>query len=285
MTQRSPQRLLWFPSVRPENRDCTTPAPSAFTLIELLVVIAIIAILAAMLLPALAAGKQRAQRLQCLNNQRQLAMAWILYAGDNDDWAAANGMCNPESTTNKLWVQGAFIHTGANTNVDYMLNPQYALFANYIKSGSIYVCPTDRYNVIVNGIAYPKLRTYSMNAYVGWKGDWDARLSQSYVIFQKTTRISAKMPQGVFLFQDVDPDSICWPFFGVQMQSDSFFNFPGSSHTQGTVVSYSDGHVESHRWKDSRTIHPRSANFHQHDEPSPGNVDLAWIRERTSVLK
>ena len=285
MTQRFTKPLLRFKIFRRENRSRTTLSSSAFTLVELLVVIAIIAILAAMLLPALASGKVRAKRIQCLNNQRQLAVSWVLYSGDNDDWLVSNGICDPESPANKLWVQGAFVHTAANTNVDYLLNPQYALFANYIKSRNVYLCPTDRDTVKVNNVIYPKLRSYALNAYVGWKGSWESRLSSSYVTFLKYGTLSSKMPQGLFTFMDVQPDSICWPFFGVQMQSDTYFNWPGASHSRGTEVSYADGHVEWHRWLDSRTLRPNSSNYHMHNDSVPGNVDLAWIRQRTTVPK
>ena len=86
-----------------------------------------------------------------------------------------------------------------------------------------------------------------------------------------------------FVFQDGHPNSICWPFFGVQMERDAFYNFPNSTHNGQGVLAFSDGHVERHRWVDPRTVEAKSAEYHSHFDKSPNNEDIYWLRSVTTV--
>jgi prepilin-type N-terminal cleavage/methylation domain-containing protein/prepilin-type processing-associated H-X9-DG protein len=263
-------------------------APS-FTLIELLVVVAIIAILASLLLPGLSKAKQQAHRIKCLNNQRQLAVTWVLYSGDYNETLVPNGAQQPGgSTQQKLWVLGDYHNfVPAFTNEVYLLDPRYAAFAPYLSTKDVYKCPSDKTTFVVSrGRPIPQVRSYSLNLYLAPTATMNNRISTRYRRFRKASDIPS--PAHTFAFMDLTPQNLCTPAFIVSMpgiDNNRFFHLPATHHNRGGVVSFADGHSEAHRWRDPRTFrYARAGTKIGHDVFSPNNPDLAWIQERTTVL-
>jgi len=266
---------------------------SAFTLIEVLAVIAIVGLLASLLMPALARAKGTARGLQCLNNTRQITLAWLMYAGDYDGMLPKNGYVPKGGDTNRLrWVQGYYNHNfGEFDLIDHnaLIGPAYSQLAPYLPGRGemrVYRCPSDRKTVTFFGRKFDTLRSYSMNWFVGWDGpggNWQP--TAGYQVYQRQSDLVRPGPAQTFLLIDVHPESICWPFFGVYQEKQSFMMFPASYHNNSASISFTDGHVETRRWRDPRTTekNPDAVSWHQHDQASPDNPDIVWLQQHASA--
>ncbi len=266
----------------------------AFTLIELLVVIAIIAILAAMLLPALSKAKIRAQGIQCMSNLKQLQVAWHLYALDNADKLPTSGYTAPVEPT--AWVDGWLDfrpNNPDNTNVAALQDPNRSKLAYVIRQVGVYKCPADQSAVTIGGQRIPRVRSMSMSQAFG-PGDWlDPAGFQAnprthkYRVYYKYSDIVNPGPAMCYVLLDEHPDSInAGGFANMMVESPAtvrIIDFPASYHNGAGGISFADAHAEIRKWVDPRTRPPiKYDGALPLNVPSPNNVDMMWLSDRTS---
>ncbi|MCP5520632.1 MAG: type II secretion system protein [Verrucomicrobiales bacterium] len=207
-----------------------------FTLIELLVVIAVIAILAGLLLPVLGRAKDAAHRTVCLNNLRQLQVAWQAYTDDHGKVPTQFGDYIERAQPGS-WIVG-----DANEDSDDYNLRRGTLFP-YTANTGIYKCPSDRSFMTNSSGHFPKNRTYSMSSGIKdrhIKLPSQVRRTASVMVFAEEMDVD----EGVLVL--LYPPKRRW----------AGNDYPAQNHRGVYDLSFVDGHVEAKRWVDPASAVP-----------------------------
>jgi prepilin-type N-terminal cleavage/methylation domain-containing protein/prepilin-type processing-associated H-X9-DG protein len=245
---------------------------NGFTLIELLVVIAIIAILMAVLMPALKRAREQGQRAACLSNLKQLQLAWILYADDNND-KVVNCEAGPEDSWRGAygppWVGQTWANDwgtgGQLPRDDQIKGIQDGALWPYVREIKLYECPTGYRG---------EMLTYAMMI------SSNGRSVDGSPQFKLRLKYPDPAHRLVFIDEGLSsPDA-----YATRYNEARWWDQPVTRHGDGTNFACADGHAEYHKWKGIETIQQGRDNERKwgaglYAPTTPDGVeDLQWVQ-------
>ena len=263
-----------------------------FNIVELIVTIAVMTVLIVTIGSALGSVRPNSLTAQCLNNLKQLAQAFLMYAEDNNGNLVPNrdGGNAGKSSPDAAWVGGWMDYSANtdNTNTDLLINhkryPFGAYFGPYTQDASLFKCPADKSVVTLFGQRMERVRTFSLNNFFGKLGrTWTS--PSNYNLYTKMNQIG--VASSLFTFVDEHPNSVNDGWFPVDPDTPyQLIDYPGSSHEGAGNLVFADGHGETHRWLDSRTTPQiRAGVTYSLNVNLPGDVDIAWLQQHASEHK
>ena len=240
-----------------------------------------------MLLPALAKAKTKAQGIQCMNLTRQMTLGSIMYSSDNNDRICQNiNGVNYKGLGSDLpmgWVRNweNFVPNNAgNYDPAGILT---GLLAPYVANNvNTYKCPADNYMCVKPGQQVPRLRSFSMNAYLGSSAA-DVSYANTYQLWTKLGAITR--PADIFMFVDENPDSINDGFMliGPSSAQNWVNDWPAAYHNGACGFSFSDGHSAIQKWRGpTATYKVKAQGESLNSSPWFGGTEMTWAFEHAT---
>jgi len=250
-----------------------------FTLIELLVVIAIIALLMAILMPVLHRAREQGMRAVCLSNLKQLTLAWIMYADENDgkivngqSGSARGSVGNPPYEipwVGRCWADN-YGSGGQMPEVQQEQAIKSGSLWEYVKDIDLYRCPTG-----TRGEMLTYAPTNAVNAKIQTGTD------KPGVFLRRTTDIRGSHALRIVF---IDEGWVTSVSYAVHYVKEQWWDDPPVRHGDGVTLSFADGHSDYHKWRGIDTMkmgrerqrgHPGNNYLPTSD---PGKMDLHYIQ-------
>ena len=250
-----------------------------FTLIELLVVIAIIALLMAILMPVLHRAREQGMRAVCLSNLKQLTLAWIMYADENDgkivngqSGSARGSVGSPPYEipwVGRCWADN-YGSGGQMPEVQQEQAIKSGSLWEYVKDIDLYRCPTG-----TRGEMLTYAPTNAVNAKIQTGTD------KPGVFLRRTTDIRGSHALRIVF---IDEGWVTSVSYAVHYVKEQWWDDPPVRHGDGVTLSFADGHSDYHKWRGIDTMkmgrdrqrgHPGNNYLPTSD---PGKMDLHYIQ-------